>query len=166
MTRALSIAVAALTLVPPMASADDVAFYKDALPILQKNCQACHRPGEIGPMPFMTFEGTRPFARAIKAAVASRKMPPWFADPAFGHFANEKRLTDAEIATLIAWADAGAPAGNPKDAPAPMTFRDGWNIRPDVVFEMPKPMAIPSKGTVEYTYIAVSAPLKEDTWVS
>ena len=78
---------------------------------------------------------------------------------------QQKRLSDAAIATLTAWADAGAPAGDPKDAPPPMTFRDGWNIRPDVVFEMPKPMAIPAKGTVEYTYIAVSAPFKEDTWV-
>jgi mono/diheme cytochrome c family protein len=166
MTRALLLALAASAVLPAAAPAQNVTYYKDALPILQKNCQACHRPGEIGPMPFVTFEGTRPFARAIRTAVASRKMPPWFADPAFGHFANEKRLTDAEIATLTAWADAGAPAGDPKDAPPPMTFREGWNIRPDVVFEMPRPMAIPAKGTVEYTYIAVSAPFKEDTWVS
>ena len=165
MTRSLLLAIAAIVALPAFASAQ-VTYYKDALPVLQKHCQACHRPGEIGPMPFMTFDDTRPFARAIKAAVASRKMPPWFADPAFGHFANEKRLSDAEIATLTAWADAGAPAGNPKDAPAPLTFREGWNIRPDVVFEMPRPMAIPAKGTVEYTYIAVSAPFKEDTWVS
>jgi hypothetical protein len=165
MIRSLLFALAASLALPTLARAD-VTYYKDALPILQKHCQACHRPGEIGPMPFMTFEGTRPFARAIKAAVASKKMPPWFADPSYGHFANEKRLSDAEIATLTAWADAGAPAGDRTDAPPPMTFRDGWNIRPDVVFEMPRPMAIPAKGTVEYTYIAVSAPFKEDTWVS
>jgi mono/diheme cytochrome c family protein len=166
MTRILLLALAATAALPAAATAQDVTYYKDALPILQKHCQACHRPGEIGPMPFVTFEGTRPFARAIKGAVASKKMPPWFADPAFGHFANEKRLTDAEIATLTAWADGGAMAGSPNDAPKPVAFREGWNIRPDVVFEMPKPMAIPAKGTVEYTYIAVSAPFKEDTWVS
>jgi hypothetical protein len=166
MTRKLLIALAVSVALPALASAEDVTFYKDALPILQNHCQACHRPGEIGPMPFMTFEGTRPFARAIKTAVASKKMPPWFADPAYGHFANEKRLSDREIATLTAWADQGAPAGNPKDAPAPVAFRDGWNIRPDLVFELPKPMKIPATGTVEYTYIAVSAPFKEDTWIS
>ena len=165
MTRTLLFALAA-SAVPVVASAADTTFYKDALPILQKHCQACHRPAEIGPMPFLTFEGTRPWARAIKAAVASRKMPPWFADPAFGHFANEKRLSDADIATLTAWADAGAPAGDPQDAPAPVSFREGWNIRPDLVFEMPKPMRISATGTVEYTYIAVSAPFKEDTWIS
>jgi mono/diheme cytochrome c family protein len=166
MTRTVLVALAVSAALPAAAAAQDVTYYRDALPILQKHCQACHRPGEIGPMAFSTFEGTRPFARAIKAAVTSRKMPPWFADPAFGHFANEKRLTDAEIATLTAWADGGAMAGNPNDAPKPMAFREGWNIRPDVVFEMPKPMAIPAKGSVEYTYIAVSAPFKEDTWVS
>jgi mono/diheme cytochrome c family protein len=166
MTRTVLVALAVSAALPAAAAAQDVTYYRDALPILQKHCQACHRPGEIGPMAFSTFEGTRPFARAIKAAVTSRKMPPWFADPAFGHFANEKRLTGAEIATLTAWADGGAMAGNPNDAPKPMAFREGWNIRPDVVFEMPKPMAIPAKGSVEYTYIAVSAPFKEDTWVS
>src|SRR5437868_7176469 len=91
-------------------SATFPTFYKDVLPILQQHCQVCHRPGEIGPMPFITFEGTRPWAKAIKTAVATKKMPPWFADPAFGHFANEKRLSDAEVATLTAWADQGAPA--------------------------------------------------------
>ena len=117
-------------------------------------------------MPLSTYEATRRRARAIKAAVVSKKMPPWFADPAYGHFANEKRLTDAEIATLSTWSDAGAPEGNAADKPAPVQFRDGWNIRPDLVFELPKPLKIPAKGTVEYTYVAVSAPFKEDTWIS
>jgi hypothetical protein len=146
-------------------AASEVTFNKDVLPILQKNCQVCHRPGEIGPMPFLTYEGTRPWAKAIKAAVASRKMPPWFADPRYGHFANEKRLTDTEIATLSNWADNGALEGDARDKPAPVQFREGWNIRPDLVFQLPKPIKIPAKGTVEYTYVAVSEPFKEDTWV-
>jgi len=116
-------------------------------------------------MPLMTYQSTRPWAKAIKAAVQSKKMPPWFADPRYGHFANEKHLTDGQIATLAVWADNGAPEGDAKDAPAPVAFRDGWNIRPDVVFQMPTPLKIPAKGTVEYTYVAVSAPFKEDTWV-
>jgi hypothetical protein len=97
--------------------------------------------------------------------VVSKKMPPWFADPRYGHFANEKRLTDAQIATLTAWADGGAIEGNSKDAPAAVSFKDGWNIRPDMVLQLPKPIAIPAKGTIEYTYVAVSEPFKEDTWV-
>src|ERR1044072_3385636 len=74
-----------------------VTFNKDVLPILQKNCQTCHRPGEIGPMSFLTYETTRPWAKAIKEAVLTRKMPPWFADPEVGRFANERRLDNTEI---------------------------------------------------------------------
>jgi hypothetical protein len=144
----------------------DVTFNKDVLPILQQKCQVCHRPGEIGPMPLTTYQATRPWARAIKTAVMTKKMPPWFADPQYGHFANEKRLTESEIATIVSWVDGGAVEGDDKGKPAPVAFRDGWNIRPDLVFQMPKPMTIPAKGTVEYTYITVSAPFKEDTWIS
>src|SRR5262245_52958510 len=105
-----------------LAAADAVTaptFYKDVLPILQANCQSCHRPGEVAPMALLTYEQARPWARAIKTATASRQMPPWFADPNYGHFANQRRLSDAEIATLASWADGGAPAGDPGTAPPP-----------------------------------------------
>jgi mono/diheme cytochrome c family protein len=143
-----------------------VTFNKDVLPILQQKCQTCHRPGEIGPMPLVTYQGVRPWVRAIKAAVTSKKMPPWFADPRYGHFANEKRLSDDEIATITRWVDGGALEGDARDKPMPVTFREGWNIRPDLVFQLPKPLKIPAMGTVEYTYVAVSAPFKEDTWIA
>src|ERR1700693_4733992 len=84
-------------------------FNKDVLPILQRNCQACHRPGEVAPMSLINYNDTRPWAKAIKAAVVTQKMPPWFADPKVGHFMDERRLSEAEIATLVAWADNGAP---------------------------------------------------------
>jgi hypothetical protein len=157
----------AFLFLPAVAFAADgpVTFYRDVLPILQRNCQVCHRPGEIGPMSFLTYESTRPWARAIKSAVASKKMPPWFADPQFGHFSNEKRLTDSEIATLTAWVDAGAPEGEARDQPAAVNFATGWNIRPDLVLKLPNPYKVPERGTLEYTYIAVSEPFKEDTWV-
>ena len=142
-----------------------VTFNKDVAPILQKNCAVCHRPGEIGPMPLVTYENARPWAKSIKNAVVARKMPPWFADARFGHFANEKRLSESEIAAISAWVDSGAPEGEAKDKPKPVTFRDGWNIRPDVVLQLPKPFKVPAKGTIEYTYIAVSAPFEKDTWV-
>src|SRR5688572_20490795 len=86
--RKCLLAVVALLGASTPAAADSPTFYKDVLPILQKNCQTCHRPGEVAPMSLVTFEDTRPWARAIKTAVAARKMPPWFADPAVGHFAN------------------------------------------------------------------------------
>ena len=142
-------------------AADAPTFYKDVLPILQKNCQSCHRPGEVAPMSLVTYEQTRPWARAIKVAIASKKMPPWFADPAYGHFSNERRLSAAEIDAITAWVDAGAPAGKESDAPAPLTFETGWNIKPDVVVEMPKPFALPASGTVNYKYILVKTNFAE-----
>jgi hypothetical protein len=99
-------------------SPDSVTFNKDVLPILQKNCQGCHRPGEVAPMSLVNYTEARPWAKAIKVAVLARKMPPWFADPQYGHFANDRRLSEAEINTLVAWADNGALEGNPHDAPA------------------------------------------------
>src|SRR6202453_3083217 len=92
-------------------------FNKDVLPILQKNCQGCHRPGEVAPMSLITYNDARPWAKAMKTAVVTEKMPPWFADPNYGHFANDRRLSKTEIDTLVAWADNGAPEGDAKDAP-------------------------------------------------
>jgi len=140
-------------------------YYKDVLPILQSNCQTCHRPGEVAPMSLISYEQARPWAKAIKAKTADKQMPPWFADPEVGVFSNERRLTANEIAVLAAWADAGAPAGNPKDAPPPRHFEDGWNIKPDVVVEMPKPFELPATGTINYKYIVVKTNFKEDMWI-
>jgi hypothetical protein len=165
MRKCLIVAVGALLGLPTLSAAQAPTFYKDVLPILQANCQNCHRPGEIAPMSFLTFEQTRPFARAIKTATQSKKMPPWFADPAFGHFANEKRLGSKDIETLAAWADGGAPAGKESDGPAPIKFENGWNIKPDVVVEMPKPFELPAKGTINYKYIVVKTNFPEDMWV-
>src|ERR1700680_2334179 len=89
-----------------------VTFNKDVLPILQKNCQSCHRTGEVAPMSLLTYTEARPWAKAIKTAVVSRKMPPWFADPKYGHFANNRTLSAAEISTLVAWVDNGAQEGD------------------------------------------------------
>ncbi len=121
-----------------------VTFNKDALPILQKNCQACHRPGEVAPMSFLTYQDVRPYARAIKNAVTIRQMPPWFAEDGYAHYANDRRLSQADIDTLVAWADHGAVEGDAKDKPAPVTFEDGWNIKPDMVIEMPQD--VPAAG--------------------
>src|SRR5712691_7948178 len=119
--------VGAACLMGMAALAAPATFNKDVLPILQQNCQACHRPGEVAPMSLLTYTEARPWAKAIKAAVVTQKMPPWFADPKVGHYADERRLSEAEIATLVAWAANGAPEGDAKDKPAPLTFTDGWN---------------------------------------
>ena len=106
-------------------AAPDPTFYKDVLPILQNRCQECHRPGEIGPMPLLTYQQARPWAAAIKESVLLKKMPPWFADPKHGQFANDRSLTKEQIDTLAAWADKGAKQGDPKEAPAPRAFVEG-----------------------------------------
>jgi hypothetical protein len=101
--------IVGLSLAAAGLGAADITFNKDVLPILQKNCQACHRPGEIGPMPLLTYDDARPWAKSIKSAVLTGKMPPWFADPRYGHFSNDRRLSTADVAKLTTWVDAGAP---------------------------------------------------------
>jgi len=153
---------------PPQSTTSSVAptFYRDVLPILQQHCQGCHRPGEIAPMPFVTYAQTRPFAAGIAADASARKMPPWFADPTVGDFANDPSLSPKEISTLMWWASQNAPEGDPADAPPPRHFAEGWNIpQPDLVVQMPKPVAIPAEGDVEYTYEIVPTGFKEDRWV-
>lgn len=150
---------------PPAEEPEPVTFNKDVLPILQANCQTCHRPGEIAPMSFLSYQETRPWAKAIKAAVVSRQMPPWFADPAYGHFANDRTLSDAAIRTLSAWADSGAVEGSAKDKPAPVQFVEGWSLKPDMVIEMPQDIQLPATGTINYKSILVKANFTEDRWV-
>jgi hypothetical protein len=141
-------------------------FYKDVLPVLQKNCQSCHRSGEAAPMPLITYQDARPWAKAIKQAVLSKKMPPWFADTQFGHFSNDRTLAKMDMDTITAWVDAGAPAGNAKDAPKPVEFIEGWNIgKPDVILEMPGEYEVPANGTIEYQHFVVPTGFTEDKWV-
>lgn len=148
------------------AFAGDVTFYKDVLPVLQKRCQECHRPGEVVPMSLLTYKDARPQAKAIRAAVLTKKMPPWFADSAHGRFANDRSLTESEKKILVSWADTGAQEGDPKDAPKPLEFTDGWTIgKPDVVVEMPNEFHVPAKGTVDYCWIVVPTGFTEDKWV-
>jgi hypothetical protein len=140
-------------------------FNKDVLPILQKNCQGCHRPGEVAPMSLITYKDARPWAKAMKVAVVTEKMPPWFADPKYGHFANDRRLSPADINTLTVWANNGAPEGDAKDAPPPLTFPEGWQIKPDMIVEMPTPFHVKATGTINYQNIKVHVDFPQDMWV-
>src|SRR5262249_10411164 len=164
MNRLVVAALMGASLAAVPAGAADTAsaptFAKDVLPILQKNCQSCHRPGEIGPMPLLTYDQARPYARAIKRATETKKMPPWFADSSVQHYSNDMSLSPADSAPRGAWSDGGAPEGNPADAPAPRRFGEGWNIvgpgaAPDKIITMPEPYQIPANGTIEYTYIII-----------
>ena len=145
-------------------AADSITFHKDVEPILQKNCQSCHRPGQIAPMSLLTYQGTRPWARAMKAAVVSRKMPPWFADPKYGHFSNDRALPQSDINTIVAWADGGAPEGNATDAPRPIAWpADGWLVQPDYVVKGPT-YKVPAKGVL--AEVVVPSGLSKDTWIT
>src|SRR5580704_1286114 len=148
------------------AATDSATFNKDVLPVLQKNCQVCHRPGEAAPFSLLTYETTRPWAKAMKAAVLSRKMPPWFADPQYGHFANDQSLKQRDIDVIVKWADAGAPQGDVRDAPAPIQWPEGgWQIKPDLIVDGPV-YDVPAKAVVEWTWVPVPSGFTKDTWVT
>src|ERR1043166_2676761 len=142
--RVLYAALALAGLCAAATTSSQVTFYKDVLPVLQRNCQSCHRPGEAGPMSFISYESTRPWAKAIKDAVVTKKMPPWFADPHYGKFANDRSVSETDLKMLVAWADTGAKAGDATDAPKPVEWTEGWAIgKPDMVFEVPAAFNIP-----------------------
>ena len=140
-------------------------FSKDVAPILYKNCTNCHRTGEIGPMPLVSFADARPWAKAIANRVADGTMPPWHADAAHGEFLNDRRLSGADRDTIVKWAGGGAAEGNRADLPKLPAYADGWQIgQPDTVFAMQEDYPIPASGTVEYKNFEVPTNLTEDKW--
>src|SRR5260370_37543248 len=141
-------------------------FYRDVLPVLEQHCQSCHRAGGIAPMPFETYEETRPFAGAIRRATQEKSMPPWYADSNVGELSNDPSLRPEEIGTLAAWAEAKSPVGETKDAPPSRNWAEGWSIpKVDLVLKMPQAVALPASGDIEYTYEIVPTNFKEDRWV-
>lgn len=116
-------------------------------------------------MSFLSYQSARPWAKAIKEAVLSRKMPPWSADPRYGRFLNNPTLTQGEISALAAWVDGGALEGDARDKPAPVSWLDGWTTHPDVVVSMPEPFPVPAKGVLELTEVTVSNCFTKDTWL-
>lgn len=168
----MKLALPLFVLVPVLSAATANApahvpvFTKDIAPILQQHCQTCHRPGEAGPFSLLTYQQARPWAAAMKEAVKTKKMPPWFADPHYGTFSNANILSPDEVATIAAWAEAKAPEGNPKDMPPPIQWFEGWQIgKPDLVIELPKPYDIPARGVIDYQHVIVPTNFKEDVWV-
>ncbi|HEX4164732.1 MAG TPA: thiol-disulfide isomerase [Bryobacteraceae bacterium] len=158
--------LAAFGLAGSAATSAAPTFYRDVLPILQAHCQTCHRPGEVAPMPLMDYPGVRPWASAIRQATLLRQMPPWFADPTFGHFANNRSLAETDIRTISDWVSAGAPEGDRADAPPPRHWIDGWTIgKPEIVLQMPVAFQIPASGVLPYHYVIVPTHFQKDTWV-
>jgi mono/diheme cytochrome c family protein len=152
------------------AEATPVTFHKDVEPLIQKHCVECHRPGQVAPTSWLTYESVRPYARAIKAMTAARQMPPWFVDKLPDvHYTNDRSLSQTEIDTFAKWADAGAPKGDVKDAPPPKELpADGWLIKPDIIVRGPafKVPARPPGNVIEWTNIYVPSGFTKDTWVT
>jgi hypothetical protein len=153
----------------PQNSAGQVTFTKDVAPILQRSCQKCHRPGSMAPMSLMTYEDSRPWARAIKTKVSTREMPPWYIDRTVGisKFKDDPSLSDADIATIVKWADTGAARGNPADMPPPVQFQDDdvWHIgKPDLVVKS-KVHTIPANGSDWWGDYIVDTGLTEDRYL-
>ncbi len=165
---ALMVLGAAVILSGAANAAGPVTFSKDVLPILQENCQNCHRPGGqnmsgmIAPMSLMTYNEVRPWAKAIARAVEAKEMPPWHAsEEQHGLFKNERTLTDGEIATLLAWVNQGSKRGNPSDAPATPEFKEGWFMgEPDLVLEFPEPFLV--EDDVQDLYHNITVKLTEE----
>jgi copper type II ascorbate-dependent monooxygenase-like protein len=172
LTLPLLIAVCLIALVTSNSSSansgikKEITFSRDVAPILFKNCTECHRAGEAAPMSLLTYKETRPWARSIKEKVVTKEMPPWHADPHFGQFSNDRRLSQAQIDTIAAWVDQGALEGNPKDLPAPPKFVEGWIIgKPDIVLQMPQEFTLEASGPDEYQYFEIQTNFKEDVYV-
>jgi hypothetical protein len=144
-----------------------ITYSKEVARIVQDNCQVCHHPGTAAPFSLMTFDDAVKWADNIKEAVADKRMPPWFADPHYGKFANDRRLKKEDQETLLAWIDGGMERGNQSDLPPERTFADGWVIgKPDVVFQLPEPQSVPASGTVDYQYFITKTDFKEDVWIT
>ena len=144
-----------------------VTFNKDVFPILEQNCQECHRPGGIAPMSFLTYQSSRPWAKAIKTAILQKHMPPWFAEPGGIEFRNAPKLSASDRDTLVAWIDGGAQEGDARDKPTPSSrWVEGWRTQPDVVVSMPAAYTVQATGPGEIRTFSIPNPFKEDTWVT
>ena len=160
----------ALTAGTAVAQSADVTFTKDVAPIFQRSCQTCHREGAIAPMSLLTYEETRPWARSIKEKVQTRTMPPWYIDKNVGvqGFKYDRSLSDAEIVTIVAWVDAGAPRGNPADLPPAREFavRDQWHIgEPDWIVPIPEPFVVAAEAPNWWGDFYADSGLTEDRWI-
>jgi len=150
----------------PRPQVEGPTFCRDVAPILFANCTSCHRLGEVGPFPLVTYEDARKRARQIARICEKRIMPPW--KPAAGPetFKNARLLTDEQIAVLKAWAEAGAPQGDEADLPPLPKFPEGWHLgEPDLILTVPKPFVIPAEGPDIYVHFVLPLNFKEDRYV-
>ena len=155
----------ALALPAGAADAGSRVFSSDVAPILMRHCVGCHRPGEIAPMSLLTYRDARPWARSIQRVVASGEMPPWFASPEHGEWANDARLSRLEIDTIVSWVEGGAKPGDPAAMPEPPELTEGWRLgEPDYVIELPE-VTVPADGPDLFPNQFVLLNIPERRWV-
>ena len=142
-------------------------FTRDVAPIIFNKCATCHRPGEAVPMSLTSYREVRPWAKAVKEQVIEHTMPPWYADPASSlRFRNDRRLSQKEIDTIVAWVESGSPKGDDADLPALPKFAKGWSWgEPDLIIPMPVEFDVPAEGELPMQNFYVAVPFKEDRWV-
>ncbi|MFO0980905.1 MAG: redoxin domain-containing protein [Planctomycetota bacterium] len=151
---------------PAERPATSASFNHDVLPIVQEHCQPCHRPGEVAPFSLLTYQDAVKWAGEIQYAVEERVMPPWKAEDGFGDFANQRRLSDAEISTISEWVQAGMPEGDARDLPPPRQFPAGWQMgEPDLVLEMQTDFQVPASGNDVFRYFVIPSSVGEDRYV-
>ncbi|MEX2357046.1 MAG: redoxin domain-containing protein, partial [Pirellulaceae bacterium] len=153
----------------PSDESSEVTYSNQIARIFQNRCVECHRTGEIGPFALQSYDDAVGWAEMIAEVVEDRRMPPWHADPKYGHFRNSGHLSDEERSLIYRWVEAGAPEGNAADLPEPRTYVTGWNLprKPDAVFNVtPKPHAVQAEGEVKYQYFAVDPGFTEDKWIT
>ncbi len=145
----------------------EVTYSRDIAPILQNNCQSCHRPNSIAPFSLITYEEVSDFAPLIEEVTRLRIMPPWGAAEGYGEFKNKRALTEEEIDTIARWVDAGAPAGNPLDEPPPIDFPDEWQLgTPDLVLDPGGDFRVRGRGRDFYRSFVLPYQPEEDVWIS
>ncbi len=150
---------------------DSPSWVGDVAPVMALKCMNCHRPGQIAPMSLLTYEDVRPWASSIRMMVEERIMPPWHADPRYGEFGNDRRLSDAQVQTVLDWVDAGAPRGEGQFTPPEFAnATDGFLLTgvlgpPDYVFRMEDGFLVPAGGPDLNLDIMVPTRLDQDIWV-
>lgn len=154
----------------PLKADSTLTYCKDIAPLIQKHCQSCHRPGEVGPFELLSYADVCNHSETIEEVVLDRRMPPWHGElnETFGKLRNDKRLTDDEVQTIVAWIRGGAAKGDPAIAPRPVNWPSpgAWSIgKPDFVYQMTKPFTVPATGVINYQFFRVSMNMKTDCWV-
>ncbi len=153
--------------VPKRQQAGDVTYSNQISRLLQQRCVECHRQGEIAPFPLTDYEEVAGWAETMQEVVHQGRMPPWFASPEHGKFANDARMSNDEKRLLDDWIAAGCPEGDPSQLPEPRHFTVGWQIpQPDqIVYIREEPVRVQAEGTVAYQYFSVDPGFKEDKWI-